>query len=146
MLRRRHMYLDFPNTACNVGGAEKSGFGCDSLGCYGYPPIDETNVDFGRYPRLADIQLVTAEIHAGDALFIPALWFHRVEHLPREALGRNIALTYTQQRTWRGIAGTKPFSEEIVNSIQRQDQGVFEPGYSAVPQGTPGTPDKRDEL
>lgn len=35
-----------------------------------------------RFPRLAVVlpHLVTAELHPGDALYVPPMWWHRVEH------------------------------------------------------------------
>ncbi|MEM7360032.1 MAG: cupin-like domain-containing protein [Pseudomonadota bacterium] len=45
--------------------------------------VDTCNPDLTRYPRYAEAQAAsyTVELEAGDALFIPSMWWHHVEAL-----------------------------------------------------------------
>jgi ribosomal protein L16 Arg81 hydroxylase len=56
--------------------------------------------DPAAYPELADATVLEVQLSAGDALFIPALWWHRVE-----ALSVSISyslLHFKQQNTFPG--------------------------------------------
>lgn len=47
--------------------------------------VDIADPDLARYPRFADALAVaeTAELEPGDAIYIPALWWHQVDALSR---------------------------------------------------------------
>lgn len=47
--------------------------------------VDFANPDFAAYPRFREAldQAMVAELEPGDALFIPAMWYHHVEALDR---------------------------------------------------------------
>ncbi len=85
-----------PNIACVVAGRRRfTLFPPEQLGNLYIGPLDHTLAgppvsmvdpeapDLDRYPRFADAWAVaqTAEIAPGDALFIPALWWHHVRAL-----------------------------------------------------------------
>jgi hypothetical protein len=57
--------------------------------------------DFGRFPRFREALAAAqvAELGPGDALFIPALWWHHVESLDREL---NVLVNYW----WNGALGS----------------------------------------
>jgi Rps23 Pro-64 3,4-dihydroxylase Tpa1-like proline 4-hydroxylase len=41
-----------------------------------YSEVDPTNVDIARNPLFADASVVDVEVNPGDALFLPAAWWH----------------------------------------------------------------------
>lgn len=41
-------------------------------------PVDPLEPDLDRYPRFKHAHPVTVRLEAGDMLYLPALWFHRV--------------------------------------------------------------------
>jgi hypothetical protein len=61
--------------------------------------VDVQNPDFGRFPRFREALAAAqfAELKAGDALYIPALWWHQVESV--EVL--NVLINYW----WGGTYG-----------------------------------------
>ena len=63
----RHMYVDYPPSDCAEQFGEASGaqgFGCDSLGCYGYVPFDDYAIDSTEYPLVKDVTLHVATLEA----------------------------------------------------------------------------------
>ncbi|MFT7558125.1 MAG: hypothetical protein ACI93R_000017 [Flavobacteriales bacterium] len=90
-------HYDFPdNIACTVAGRRKfTLFPPDQLKNLYVGPIDFTpagraigledirNPDFERFPKLREAFKFAqvAELDAGDALFIPSMWWHNVEAL-----------------------------------------------------------------
>ena len=72
------VYLDFPA----------------SVHQFGLSPIDPAAVDMCTYPRAADVVLYNTTLSAGDAIYIPPIWWHLVASLPREpVVGRTVAAT-----------------------------------------------------
>jgi Cupin-like domain len=59
--------------------------------------VDFANPDFGRYPRFASAlrNARIAELAAGDALYIPGMWWHHVEALA----ACNVLINYWWQQT-----------------------------------------------
>ena len=136
----QHMYIDFPTsdrTAASSGGDERAqramrgggarpaqadvqcpdrtSFGCDSFGCFAYPPFNADAVDLDQYPRVAEVEVVEAMAEEGDVLLVPAFWFHRVFHLPLGGGGRCIALAFISQSTWNGTSATMaPWARDVV--------------------------------
>jgi Cupin-like domain len=104
---------DFPdNLACCVAGSRRfTLFPPEQFRNLYLGPIDNTPAgravsmvdfhapDFERYPRFADAlgQAQLAELHPGDALFIPSMWWHHVEGLAPF----NILLNYWWRETPR---------------------------------------------
>jgi Cupin-like domain len=89
-------YDAFENLACVIAGTRRfTLFPPDSIGKLYVGPIDNTMAgqpvslaassapDDERFPRFQEIkdQALTAELQAGDALFLPKLWWHKVEAL-----------------------------------------------------------------
>ncbi len=66
--------------------------------------VDPDAPDLARYPRFADAlpHAVVAELEPGDALFIPALWWHHVR--ARDAV--NVLVNYW----WAEVSANKPFN------------------------------------
>ncbi|KAL8290299.1 hypothetical protein RQP46_003238 [Phenoliferia psychrophenolica] len=50
-------------------------------------PVDPTSPDLSLFPRFAHAQPLTVTLEAGDMLYLPALWFHRVAQDVGPALG-----------------------------------------------------------
>lgn len=90
-------HYDLPdNLACVAAGRRRfTLFPPEQLGNLYIGPLDFTPAgqpislvdlrqpDFGRFPRFADAlaQSLSAELEAGDAIFIPSMWWHHVEAL-----------------------------------------------------------------
>lgn len=89
-------YDTFDNVACVVAGARRfTLFAPETIGDLYVGPIDHTMAgqpvslaaaappDDERYPRFQRVrdQALTAELHPGDAIYIPKLWWHQVEAL-----------------------------------------------------------------
>ena len=115
----RHMYVDFGDECPGVGG-----FGCDGLGCYAFVPWSAEHLDLHRYPRVADATVAEATLSAGDIVFIPALWFHCITHMPAAAPGaprRTLALTFitanAEVRSRRH--SLRPFASDIVEFAEK---------------------------
>jgi len=58
-----------------------------------FPLANITHPDYDRHPLLRDAHVMTVEVPAGSALFLPAYWFHQVESFaaPGEL---NVAVNY----------------------------------------------------
>ncbi|KZN31712.1 hypothetical protein N474_02275 [Pseudoalteromonas luteoviolacea CPMOR-2] len=71
--------------------------------------VDVTNPDYEKFPRYkqAEAESITIELNAGDAVFIPNLWWHSVQSLSDE----NILLNYWWKET--GEAEGAPFESMI---------------------------------
>jgi hypothetical protein len=117
--------------------------------------VDFASPDFGRFPRFAQAlrHAAVAELQAGDALFIPGMWWHHVEALeacnvlinywwrttpayldaPVAALMHALlslrGLPPRQRSAWRGILEHYVFGAgaEAVAHIPAQRQGVLGP-------------------
>ena len=101
-------------TSAGTAGCPATGiYACDELGCYSYVPFDMRHVELDTYPRVAEVPVHTATVHAGDAFLIPSFWMHYITHLPRDGGGRNVALTFVSQDE-RGAAEQLPFAADIV--------------------------------
>jgi len=46
-----------------------------------YSPVDAEVPDLERYPRFRSAELVSAEVEAGDLLYIPSMWWHQARSL-----------------------------------------------------------------
>jgi len=146
--------MDFPPGPCPQFSGDSAdsegdapgnmGFACDGLGCYGYSPINDTGPNLSRHPKIREIELHTAVVKAGDALFIPAFWFHHIHHLPRDGGGRNVALTYTQQRKWLNMSSMPPFAGAVMDTANRIDVGVHAFNF-ARPRAEDGSDDDEDD-
>mgnify|MGYP000377363487 CR=1 FL=1 len=56
-----------------------------------FSPIDLSCPDLERYPLAEHIQPYEVELNAGDALFIPAGWWHQIESL---SISINLSMTH----------------------------------------------------
>lgn len=50
---------------------------------FGLSPVHTEHVDIERYPRMMDLPWLTAELEAGDILYIPENWWHHVRSRKR---------------------------------------------------------------
>jgi len=74
--------------------------------------IDPENPDYTKFPKLKDAQPYVVELHAGETLFIPSLWWHYLRNL-EQSVAINfwwsqgwklpIAWTAAMYKKWRGI-------------------------------------------
>ena len=76
---------------------ESGGYGCDGVGCFGYVGFDAQRVDLHRFPRVAEVPILEATLHAGDVLVLPAFWFHYVLHHPLNGFGKCLTVSFTNQ-------------------------------------------------
>lgn len=87
-------YDTFDNVACVVAGARRfTLYAPETIDRLYVGPLDHTMAgqpvslaasapaDDERYPRFREVrdQALVAELHAGDAIYIPKLWWHQVE-------------------------------------------------------------------
>ena len=102
------------------------GIACErlALGCYAFVPWSAEHLDLHRYPRVADAAVAEATLSAGDIVFIPALWFHCITHMPAATPGaprRTLALTFitanAEVRSRRH--SLRPFASDIVEFAEK---------------------------
>lgn len=117
--------------------------------------VDFHSPDFARYPRFREAlrHAQVVELKAGDALFIPSLWWHHVEGLepfnvlvnywwrdtprwlgqPQDALNHAMMsirdLPHKEKRYWRDLFNHYVFEngKEVVEHIPAQARGVLAP-------------------
>ena len=100
-----HTYLDFPTQSRPdpvVRCPDRSTFGCDDFGCYGYVPFEPSDVRRDEHPLVASATVHTATLHAGDVLALPAYWLHRVRHHPLNDFQRRDLEPTKRQRDSHG--------------------------------------------
>ena len=57
-------------------------------------PVDITAPDLSRFPDFARAKRVHCSLRPGDALFMPAFWWHEVQSFPDEVERRNLAVNF----------------------------------------------------
>jgi len=112
------------NIACVVAGRRRftlfppGAIGDLYIGPIGYAPtgtpislVDFAHPDERRFPRFKDALAVAqvAELEPGDAIYIPALWWHHVESLARH----NVLVNYW----WKGWAGAGARADSALDSL-----------------------------
>ena len=55
-----------------------------------FSQVDPANPDLKRFPKFAHAEPTTVVLNAGEMLFLPAYWWHQVQHAPR----RNMAVNF----------------------------------------------------
>lgn len=160
-------HFDFPsNIACNVAGRRRfTLFPPDQIdnlyvGPLDFTPsgqaislVDTTNPDFDKFPNYQHAleSSISVELDAGDAIFIPSMWWHHVHALdafnvlvnywwratpsylgaPANALQHAImtmhGLPVEQKRAWRNIFDRYVFNEDdqAFKHIPEQARGVL---------------------
>ncbi len=58
-----------------------------------FPLVNVTHPDLERHPLFRDAHVITVDVPAGSALFLPAYWYHQVESFA-EPGGLNVAINY----------------------------------------------------
>ena len=58
-----------------------------------FPLVNVTHPDLTRHPLFADAQPFTVELGPGDALLLPAYWYHQVDSFASPD-GLNVAVNY----------------------------------------------------
>jgi hypothetical protein len=112
------------NIACVVAGRRRftlfppDAIGDLYIGPIGYAPtgtpislVDFARPDEERFPRFKDALAVAqaAELEPGDAIYIPALWWHHVESLAKH----NVLVNYW----WKGWAGAGARADSALDSL-----------------------------
>ena len=57
-------------------------------------PVDPDHPDVESYPLAAHIAPITVTLQAGDALYLPALWYHKVTQTPDPETGLLISINH----------------------------------------------------
>lgn len=57
-----------------------------------FPLVNVTHPDFERHPLFRHARTVTVDVGPGDALLLPAYWYHQVERFAPEAGALNVAV------------------------------------------------------
>ncbi|HTV86908.1 MAG TPA: cupin-like domain-containing protein [Dyella sp.] len=65
--------------------------------------VDGRQVDLARYPRMADVQMLSCVLHPGQVLFLPVGWWHFVE-----ALDVSVTVSFTNFRWDNDFTGSYP--------------------------------------
>jgi hypothetical protein len=115
--------------------------------------VDFHNPDFKKFPKFKEAikNAQVAEVEAGDAIFIPSMWWHHVESLsqfnvlinywwrqvglymgaPLDALNHALLsikdLPEEQRKAWRNIFDYYIFSPQNQNHIPQDKRGVLNP-------------------
>ncbi|MEW6998677.1 cupin-like domain-containing protein [Colwelliaceae bacterium BS250] len=115
--------------------------------------VDFHNVDYQQYPKFKEAieHAQVAELEAGDAIFIPSMWWHHVEGLskvnvlinywwrqvdnflgaPMDALNHALLaikdLPKEQRDAWRDIFDYYVFSPKDNQHIPKAQQGILKP-------------------
>lgn len=55
-----------------------------------YLNVDIENIDYDKYPKMKDVEIMHFKLEKGDMLFIPYEWWHLV----KSGLDRNLAVSY----------------------------------------------------
>lgn len=55
-----------------------------------YLNVDIENIDYDKYPKMKDVEIMHFKLKKGDMLFIPYEWWHLV----KSGLNRNLAVSY----------------------------------------------------
>jgi len=158
-------HFDIPeNLACVVAGKRRftlfppHAIGDLHVGPYDFTPagqpislVDFSAPDFDRFPRFAEALKVAegAELEAGDALYIPSLWWHHVESVsalgalvnywwrdvPRYFGSPNYSLLHAalairelpeaQRRAWQAVFDHYVF--QLDDSARFPESGLFGP-------------------
>jgi len=80
---------------------------------HGQAQADIDAADLGRFPRLADLECYIAELHPGDMLYIPPLWWHYVVALDT-SVSVNVWSVSQQQDAFDSVINT------IVRGVNHQ--------------------------
>ncbi len=88
------------------------------IGPFGHAPtatpislVSLENPDYARFPRFREAlaSALVAELEPGDAIYMPALWWHHVQSLAKY----NILVNYW----WKGPAGAPASSDTALNCL-----------------------------
>mmetsp|Transcript_47915 Transcript_47915/g.112653 ORF Transcript_47915/g.112653 Transcript_47915/m.112653 type:complete len:228 (-) Transcript_47915:117-800(-) len=77
--------------------------------------VDLHNPDADRFPLVKKAQIFEVVVHEGDALFIPAFWWHRVESLSDDT---TIAISYWLQEAHAAPAHLAPPHTKLADTLQ----------------------------
>ena len=160
-------HFDFPaNIACCVAGKRRfSLFAPEQIDNLYIGPIDFTpagqpistvdirNPDYGSHPKfkIAQKNVLVAELEPGDAIFIPSMWWHQVEALadfnvlvnywwrdsadylgsPFDALLHNLLalrdLPKPQRDIWQNLINYYVFENNNIEHIPKAARGILNP-------------------
>jgi peptidyl-lysine (3S)-dioxygenase / protease len=73
----------------------------DDDGVVPWCTVDPLSPDLEKFPEFAHASPVTVDIEAGDLLYLPALWYHRVSH---NHVGPSIAVNYWYEMSFETSA------------------------------------------
>ena len=57
-------------------------------------PVDIANPDLDKFPKFAQARRLECTLRPGDALFMPAFWWHEVQSHPDPKERRNLAVNF----------------------------------------------------
>ena len=57
-------------------------------------PVDILKPDYNRFPKFSQAKRLECVLKPGDALFMPAFWWHEVQSYPDHKEHRNLAVNY----------------------------------------------------
>lgn len=95
-----------------------------------FSPVNIENPDLKKYPKFSNARIVNCEVHEGDILYIPAIWWHQVTSTPDPESGVVSGITHFHKPYITLLSDLKTFMktesykhlESIPKSRSRQQQ------------------------
>ncbi|XP_065186743.1 uncharacterized protein LOC135817477 [Sycon ciliatum] len=86
----------------------------DEARMLGVSEVNVSAVDFKKYPRIANVRYITAHLKAGDALYLPQMWWHYVY----SGVGRQQAIAMW----WKSIPYQKGFAVKSASTSRERTE------------------------
>jgi jumonji domain-containing protein 7 len=85
-----------------------------------FPLVSLEDPDYERHPKFRDVPKFQVTLHAGDALFLPAYWFHEVDSAAGKN-GINIAVNYWFQTHSMYTRFWRTFRENVFEDCSKEN-------------------------